>query len=126
MDALGEAALHLPWLSPCAASLVALARAPTAETWSTVRCDPGCVLLLIRHALPAGAPSRSSFWVALVRDPAPLEAALHRLQHPGPGFVNWGQPEGRAVYQFALTCARLASLLAERTDRCPPDNAWVG
>src|SRR5438270_3633129 len=122
---LGEAAANLPWLSPCAASLVALARAPTPAVWDEVRADPGCVLLLLRHALPPGAPSGLSFFPSLLRDPAPLEAALRHLAQPGPGFVDWDQAAFRPVYDACATCARLAQLLAEKTDLCAPDNAWV-
>jgi signal transduction histidine kinase len=122
---LGEAAANLPWLSPCAASLVALARAPTPAVWDAVRSDPGCVLLLLRHALPPGTSSGLSFFSSLLRDPAPLEAALRHLAQPGPGFVDWDQPAFRPVYDACLTYARLAYRLANRTDFCDPDNAWV-
>ena len=50
MKALGEAATHLAWLCPSAASLVALARSPTATVWQEVRDDPGAVLLILRQA----------------------------------------------------------------------------
>ncbi len=126
---LGEAAANLSWLSPCAASLVALTRSGGSEggraVWEEVRFDPGCVLLLIRHALPRGAPSGLAFFPALVRDPAPLEAAARQLAQPGPGFVDWDQPACRAVYETSLACARLAFLLAEKTECCDPDNAWA-
>lgn len=125
MDALGEAAIQLPWLSPCAASLVALARAPAAEAWVVVRTDPGCVLLLLRHALPQPDPTRLSLFPTLLRDPAPLEAARCRLEYPGLGYADWGHPVLRPIYQSALYCARLAQALAERAGRCPPDHAWV-
>jgi two-component system, NtrC family, sensor kinase len=121
----GEGAVNLTWLSPCAASLVALARAPTAAAWDVVRFDPGCVLLLLRHALPPDAPSGVSFFPSLLRDPAPLEAALDLLGRPGPGFVDWEQPAFRPVYDACLAYARLACVIAERTERCAPDNAWV-
>src|SRR5262245_2263173 len=122
---LGEAAANLPWLSPCAASLVALARAPTPAVWDAVRADPGSVLLLLRHALPPGTSSGLSFFPSLLRDAAPFEAALRHLAQPGPGFVDWDQPAFRPVYHACLTYARLAYRLANRTDLCDPDNAWV-
>ncbi len=124
-QAAGEAALQLPWLSPCAASLVALARAPTAAVWAEVRFDPGCVLLLLRHALPPGTASGLSFFPALLRDPAPFDAAARQLEQHGPGYAPWDRPPLRAVLDACHACARLASLLAERTDRCAPDNAWA-
>ena len=46
VPALGEAATQLPWLSPCAASLLALARLPAASAWAEVRSDPAAVLLI--------------------------------------------------------------------------------
>jgi two-component system, NtrC family, sensor kinase len=122
---LGEGAANLTWLSPCAASLVALARAPTVAAWDIVRFDPGCVLLLIRHALPLDTPSGVSFFPSLVGDPAPLEAAVEHLAHSGPGFVDWEQPAFRPVYYVCLSYARLASRIAERTERCDRENAWV-
>jgi signal transduction histidine kinase len=121
---LGEAA-NLPWLSPCAASLVALARAPTPAVWEAVRCDPGAVLLLLRYALPPAAPPGLSFFPSLLTDPAPLEAALRHLAEPGPDAVDWDRPVCRPVYDASLAYARLAYRLAERTDLCAPDNAWV-
>jgi two-component system, NtrC family, sensor kinase len=124
--ALGEAATQLPWLSPSAASLVALARAPTAAVWDRVCADPGCVLLLLRAAFPRGTVSGLSFFPALLGDPAVLEAALHHLAHPHPGYVNWNQPALRPLYQASLQYARSARLVAERTDGCAADNAWVG
>jgi signal transduction histidine kinase len=124
-QAQGEGAIHLPWLSPCAASLVALARAPTAAVWSEVRFDPGCVLLLLRHALPPGAPSGLSFFPALLRDPAPLDVAARRLEQRAPGYAAWDRPPHCTVLDSCHTYARLAALLAQWSDRCDPNNAWV-
>src|SRR4051794_40604939 len=112
---LAEAASQLPWLSPCAASLVALARAPTAAVWDEVRFDPGCVLLLLRHALATG-PSRS--WLTLLQNPAALDAAVRHLEQRDPGFMSWDRPALRSVHDASLTCAHFARLLAERTERC--------
>ena len=50
MRALGETAAHLPWLSPRAASLVALARSPAALAWTQLRPDPAGVLLVLSQA----------------------------------------------------------------------------
>jgi two-component system NtrC family sensor kinase len=127
MKAPGEAALQLPWLSPCAASLLALTRAPQAAVWSEIRHDPGCVLLLVRHALPPATTSGLSLFPALLRDAAVLDAARAHLEgKPRPrGWVSWNQAEARPIYQTALACARLACHLAEQADCCAPDNAWV-
>jgi signal transduction histidine kinase len=91
-----------------------------------VRADPGCVLLLIREALPRGAVSGLSFFPALLRDPAVLEAALRHLGRQGPGYVDWNQPGVRPIYEAAQLYARSAQLVAERADCCAVDNAWVG
>jgi signal transduction histidine kinase len=127
MKALGEAALQVPWLSPCAASLLALTRAPQAAIWSEVRQDPGCVLLLARHAMPSAAASGSLLFPALLRDAAPLEAARFQLESTVASgcWVSWNEPAARTIYRYALACARLAHGLAEQTDVCAMDNAWV-
>jgi signal transduction histidine kinase len=120
--ALGEAATHLPWLSPGAATLVALAQAPA---WELVRGDPGGVLLVVRQAAPVLAPSGLSFFPTLLHDAAVLEGAVRFLDRPGPGFADWTQEAIRPIYQASRTYARLAERLAEATGRCDPDNAWV-
>jgi signal transduction histidine kinase len=131
MRALGEAATQLPWLSPCAASLAALARAPAAA-WLAVRRDPGAVLLIVRQTAPSLTSPALSFFPSLLRDPAILEGSL-RFLAPVPGargpesacFVDWNQPAVRPVYEASLSYAQLAFRLAAETGRCDPDNAWV-
>jgi len=123
---LGEAATQLPWLSPCAASLVALARAPSAAAWDEVCSDPGCVLLLIREAFPRGTVSGLSFFPAMLGNPAVLEAALRHLAGPGPVCVDWNDSALRPIYHASLLYARSARLVAEHADCCAADNAWVG
>jgi signal transduction histidine kinase len=137
--------MELPWLSPSAASLLALARAPAAAVWSEVRFDPGCVLLVLRHCAATHASSGLSFFPSLVRDPAVLEGAVQHLEtvhggaeagrchspfaaRPSPlsGFVDWSQPAAWPVYRASLTFAAVAQVLAERSGKCDPDNAWVG
>lgn len=139
MRALGEAATHLPWLSPCAASLLALARAPTAAAWLEVRSDPGAVLLILRQSTASLETAETSFYPALLRDPDILDAAVHFLsaeQTHGtggavsgssalPGFVDWNQPALQPIYLASLTYAATAQRLAELTNRCDPENAWV-
>lgn len=123
--ALGEAVTRLPWLSPCASSLVALTRPADGGSWEQVRQDPGCVLLLVRQAGSALASPVLSFWTALLHQPAVLEGALPFLELPASGFVDWNQPTTQPIYQASLTLARGAAILAERSGRCDPDNAWV-
>lgn len=119
--ALAAAATHLPWLSPCAASLVRLARAWTPSAWGEVRHDPGCVLLLLRQTHPA-------IHVSLLETPrktAVLEGALRFLARPGPGFVDWSEPSLRPIYRACFQQARLAEGIAQRSGCCGAEQAWV-
>jgi signal transduction histidine kinase len=122
--ALGEAATHLPWLLPGAASLVALARSPAAAAWLAVRTDPAAALLVVRQTAAKLALPSSSYFPALLHDPAILEAAARLVDHPE-GWVDWDQPVVAPVYEASVTYARLASFLAERTGGCDSENAWV-
>jgi signal transduction histidine kinase len=119
--ATGEAATHLPWLSPGAAALVALARSPAALAWPEVRTDPGAVLLVVRHA-PAAAPLITP---RLLQDPAILEDAIYRLDRQDGCAVDWARTPARAVYAASLAYARLAERLAAASQRSDPDCAWA-
>jgi signal transduction histidine kinase len=154
-----EAALDLRWLSPGSAALTALGRYPCCIppgsarsglelTWSTVRLDPGAVLLLVRAANPtppvSGQPS-SPFVESLLNDPAPLDQALLHLDGVLPGsvpgcptarlvpdlllasplFVDWNQPDLAPLYRASVQRAALAHALAERLEGCDPERAWV-
>jgi signal transduction histidine kinase len=120
---LGEAATHLAWLSPSAASLVALARSPTATIWRQVRGDPGAVLLLLRQVPDQAVASSQSF--SGIHEPAVLLEAARLLETPGPSYVDWNEPSVRPIYHACHTFARIASRLSERTGRADPDNAWA-
>jgi signal transduction histidine kinase len=129
MRALGEAATHLPWLSPCAGSLLALARSANGGVWEAVRHDPGAVLLVLRQVPAAAGPAAVS---SQLRDPAILDGALRYLeqppaggQDPPAGFVDWGQAAVRPIYVASLTYARLAAFVAERTQCGDSEAAWV-
>ncbi len=113
---LGEAALELPWISPCAASLAALARGPSRRAWWAVRADPGAVLLLVRHGIEPAT------FASLDLSPV-LETALQNLTLPG--FVDWRQPGPRNVYHTCVKQACLARELATLLDGCDPGRAWV-
>jgi signal transduction histidine kinase len=153
--ALGEAATQLPWLCPCATSLLALARKPALAAWFAVRDDPGAVLLLVRQtarALPSATELSCLGWV---RDPAILQEAVRCLQESsrGPeseaaktaasafgrsdeirlkqtpacgGFVDWSRPGCRVIYEACLGYAHVAQRLAELSQRGDPEQAWVG
>lgn len=120
----GEAATHLPWLSPRASSLLAMARLPPAAAWEAVRSDPGAVLLLLRHG-PRAAETGQGVYLAALETPGVLEAAAARLETHG-GTVDWRTGPAARVHGAAVAFARVARRLAEITGRCHADNAWVG
>jgi signal transduction histidine kinase len=124
-----DAVLRLAWLSPSAASLAVLGRPPTETTWPQVRHDPGAVLLVLRRCSLSQTGRGSSapplpFYTAALCDPLLAEDALAGLDRPG-GFVDWGRPEVRPVYEAGLSFARLARQLAVRIGRCDPEAAWA-
>ncbi|MBI3408275.1 MAG: hypothetical protein HY040_07950 [Planctomycetes bacterium] len=130
MKALGEAALDLPWLAPCATNLAALTRPDAASVWADVRLDPGSVLLLCRNhdqrAFDEGRPIFSA-----IQQSEPLELALAQLESDQlvarkAGFVDWAEPFPSEIYHAAVRQALLAHALAQRTKRCDPELAWVG
>ncbi len=125
MKALGEAATHLPWVCPRVASLVALARAPTATLWEEIRSDPGAVLLVLRQATLTQSLPSLSFFPALLQDPVFLQEAIRFLNQAGPAVVDWNQATIRPISQASRTFARLAESLAVRTGRADPDNGWI-
>lgn len=121
--ALGEAAPRLTWLPPSAAALVTLARQPTLAAWHQVRTDPGCVLLLARHA-PTVLPAASPF-PALLREAAVLDTAARLLDSPDAPAVDWDQPPAAVVHRHCLNLAELAHHLAALTRRVDPETAWA-
>ncbi len=86
--ALGEAATHLPWLSPGAASLVALARLPATAAWPLIRSDPGAVVLVVRQAPLLLDETAPFITPALLQAPALLEDALNHLDDTGISCVH--------------------------------------
>jgi two-component system NtrC family sensor kinase len=125
MQPLADAASELPWLAPCADSLVTLARGAGAKAWSELRSDPGLVLLLLRAAGLDGSASALPFYSALLREPAPLDLALDHLSQRRGGFVDWSGSL-LAIYRAAQTIARTAEAIAVQSDRCDVDHAFVG
>jgi signal transduction histidine kinase len=122
MKPLGEAATDLPWLSPCAHSLRALARSPLPSVWPQLRYDPGLVLLIARS-------HRSGSLTAFPSAPRRriLRTALHfLLTVPHVRFVDWGEPVCRDIYRACLHQASLAAALAQQVSGCDPDRAWAG
>jgi signal transduction histidine kinase len=122
VPALAEGIGHLAWLPADAASLAALARAPVAAAWNTLRFDPGALLLVLRHV--RATQTLPCFFPSLLHDPALFEGALQHL-HSNPGMVDWTGSCAARVYRASLAYASLAQRIAERTGHCDPDNAWV-
>jgi signal transduction histidine kinase len=120
--ALAEAAMDLPWLSPCAGSLAALVRLPAAAAWVAVRGDPGLVLLWARQAAPAGSVF-PSFTSDTLQAPAILDHALQLVDQPA--FVDWNQAGAVTVYRTSYAQATLAHALAGHVSGCDPDCAWI-
>jgi signal transduction histidine kinase len=116
---------HLPWLSPGAASLVALARLPFALSWQQIRLDPGGVLLLVGQASAGETLSAAYSFPCSVNESAILEEAVRRLDHAGVGFVDWNQPQTARIYKACLDYARLSWELARRSGRGDPEAAWA-
>jgi signal transduction histidine kinase len=126
MTLLAEAAGELPWLAPCAGSLVALTQPASGPLWPALRGDPGLVLLLLRHCPHTAATSSCSFYPALLREPAVLELALRCLPASTPAFADWHRPGLLPIYRAAVCYATAAEAAALRSDRCDPEHAWVG
>lgn len=122
-SAVGEAATRLSGLSPAPASLLALARPDNASHWPQVRSDPGCVLLLCRHAPDFHLPDSPSALPALLRSAAVLEDAARHLDTT---VIDWSQPAARRVRDACLAYAQTAERLARQTGRVDAELAWVG
>ena len=129
VSALGDVASQMPWLSPCAASLLALARSPAASAWLQVRHDPGAVLLILRQTTRGHSAIPPSSIPKLIQESNVLDGARHFL-HATDGledacFVDWSDAAARQVYDASITYARLAFCLSELSGKCQPDVAWV-
>src|SRR4051812_11682818 len=108
MKALGEAVVDLPWILPCASSLVGLTRPDAAAVWSEIRFDPGCVLLLARVA-----DTSSSFSPKFLVTPA-LELALSWLGLEPGRFIDWNQDGAAQVHRICSQQALLAQAIAAK------------
>lgn len=118
--ALGDTAVQLPWLAPGVAALVAMTRPHRPDFWSTIRPEPGAVLLLLRH-LPHDQPPEP-FRPARLTLPA-VRLAQRLLAEPQAGVFDSNHPAVRNVLAASRTCARFAETLAEKSGRCDPDCA---
>jgi two-component system, NtrC family, sensor kinase len=111
----------LPWLTPSAHSLRALARLPLMEVWPHLRRDPGLVYLVARAA------RRSSGLGLRSCDVRVLWSSLQYLQStPQTGCVDWNQAYANTVYRTALTHAQLAVGLADLIPDCDENQVWIG
>lgn len=122
---LGEAAAHIPWLSPGTDSLTALVRQPVAEAWGMLRADPGCLLLLLCHSSAAATSTADFRYPPLLHEPTIFDAAIRHLAESGRGFVSWTEPAAARLRAAALSYARTAARLAERSGTCAAEHAWV-
>lgn len=126
-----QLAVELPWLAPSAASLAAICRSQVADSWPSIRHDPGMVLLLLRLPLAAvdGQLVRCHSlinWVrARLRDPETLEESLKLLRLQPTGVSDSTQPEIGYVFQVAHHLAQQAAHAAEATGCCDPEDAWI-
>lgn len=121
MKAPGASAMELAWLPPSARALAALTRPQAASTWTQVRHDPGCVLLLAR-TLSNGPESLTTVLGSLTL----LETALHFLQNAAVPCIDWRQPAAAQILTIAQRQARLAAELATHVAGCEPERAWAG
>ncbi len=120
--ALADAVTHLPGLAPSAASLVALARAPTSS-WESICIDPAAVLLVARASAKSSRTADRSVGSMLTRHSRLFDVAI-RLMDEAP-FVPWGNRAVAPVYHAALQYAQVAGFLAEQTRSCDAANAWA-
>jgi signal transduction histidine kinase len=121
----GELVSDLPWLSPGADALVALACESSSSLWSRLREDPGAVLLLVRHTHAFATPDHSFLTADLLEASLP-EAALSGLrEHSSAGWIDWLGDATHEVYRVSLACAGAASRVAEVAGLCDPATAWV-
>jgi signal transduction histidine kinase len=122
----GEAVTDLSWLCPGADALLALARKDAANGWAVVRHDPGAVLLVVRYT-QAFLSFTPPFSPRSLQVPDFLDTVCRFLRsHPGQGFVDWNQEGIRPIYEAAVAYARVARHLAETTQTCDSEQAWVG
>lgn len=103
----------LPWLAPSAGALAAWCRAPVAATWhSTLRHDPGAVLLLLRASPHDHFPAVEAL--------APLEFASRLLAGPTPR--HGPSPD---VLRLCRALAAICRDLVARAGTGDPERAWV-
>ncbi len=112
----GEAAMELPWLAPCVASMTVLAKSPLSSVWTQIRTDPGIVLLLAR-LFETPSPEE-------IPHTAFLEELLRHQPHFSHGHIDWNQAGPAAVLCVCHRQAYLASLLANRLE-ADEKQAWI-
>ena len=114
---LAEAIDHLSWLCPGAGALTALGRLPVPQTWPSIRHDPAAVILLLRQAEPT--------LPACLDSPRLFRDVLGGLDGADNDFVDWTDPGVRRVYETGFICATLCEALAQKTERCDPNDGWI-
>ena len=114
MKTLGEAAMDLPWIAPSVDTLTTLARLPLSAAWTSLRGDPGFILLFARLSQQASSDN----------DTAILDAVLAHQPHFDRGGVDWNMAGPETVRRACWHQALLASQLAEKAG-CDAQKAWI-
>jgi len=122
LPAVGERAVHLPWLWPDAHSFDALTQSLSSTSWNSLRRDPGALLLILRHFSAFLSPTIVS---ERILDPRILELALHWNQEDRGCWVDWRRPGIFPIYEAALEIAYRAGFLARRSGDCDERAAWT-
>ncbi len=126
VPAAGENAAQLPWLWPEARSLTVLAQPLSPDTWTTLRRDPGALLLVLRQRFPDDfLNAHPAIEPARFLEPRILQTALDWFQHDTGSWVDWRQPCVLPIYKAALAIACHARLIALQAHCCDPAAAWA-
>jgi signal transduction histidine kinase len=120
MNARRAHAKDLPWLTPSAHSLRALARSRLADVWHEVRTDPGVVFLVARTSHRSGTLDLRRGDVRVLRG-----SLQHLRSAPDSCAVDWSRTANSAVYHAAVNHAQIASSLAELIPGCNELQAWI-
>jgi len=120
----GDAFRHLSGLTPCAATLLDLARPITPATWLRVRRDPAFVLLLVRDG--AGDDLRTDSLLTRLSEPALCDRAGALLVEPTAPYLDFTRDDLAPLHAAILRLAEGAAAHAEAAlGRVDPVRAWV-
>ena len=126
LAAAGESAAQLPWLWPDAHSLAALAAPLSADTWSTLRRDPGALLLIQQSRSSQLDPSHCpSFALSRFLEPRILQTVERWYERDRGCWIDWRNPYVLPLYETSLAIAHHAYLLACEIRGGNPRAAWT-